>query len=168
MAIITVILVVVALLPLRVALVASSTIPITIFISLGILFAAGIELNTVTLAALIVVLGMIVDNLIVIVDSYLEKRGIGECRAGMHPYRVLRNFKSILSATLAIRDLAVSGFLSRCGSVGLLLDGHTTAKVSPPSNRTLPVNYSYNSKRIKIASLVYALIDKPRLFRGYI
>ena len=102
MAIITVILVVVALLPLRVALVASSTIPITIFISLGILFAAGIELNTVTLAALIVVLGMIVDNSIVIVDSYLEKldRGMSRWHASVSSAKEF--FKSILSATLAI------------------------------------------------------------------
>ena len=102
MAILTVILVVVALLPLRVALVASSTIPITIFISLGILFAAGIELNTVTLAALIVVLGMIVDNSIVIVDSYLEKldRGMSRWHASVSSAKEF--FKSILSATLAI------------------------------------------------------------------
>ena len=37
------------------------------------MLAFGMELNTVTLAALIVVLGMIVDNSIVVVDSYLEK-----------------------------------------------------------------------------------------------
>ena len=72
-AIIAVIIVVMLLLPMRVALVAASTIPITIFISLGLFHAFDIELNTVTLAALIVTLGMIVDNSIVIIDSYLEK-----------------------------------------------------------------------------------------------
>lgn len=102
MAILTVILVVVALLPLRVALVASSTIPITIFISLGILFASGIELNTVTLAGLIVVLGMIVDNSIVIVDSYLEKLDEGMSRWHASIASTKEFFKSILSATLAI------------------------------------------------------------------
>ena len=74
-AIIAVIIVVMLLLPMRVALVAASTIPITIFISLGLFHAFDIELNTVTLAALIVTLGMIVDNSIVIIDSYLEKVG---------------------------------------------------------------------------------------------
>lgn len=56
----------------RKRMVASSTIPITIFISLGLFYAFGIELNTVTLAALIVTLGMIVDNSIVIIDFYVE------------------------------------------------------------------------------------------------
>jgi multidrug efflux pump subunit AcrB len=37
----------------------------------------GIELNIVTLAALIVVLGMIVDNAIVVIDGYLEYLGKG-------------------------------------------------------------------------------------------
>ncbi|WP_426469466.1 efflux RND transporter permease subunit, partial [Salmonella enterica] len=47
-AICAVVLVVIMLMPLRVALVAASTIPITIFISLGLFYALGIELNTVT------------------------------------------------------------------------------------------------------------------------
>jgi len=102
LAVLTVILVVVALLPLRVALVASSTIPITIFISLGILFAAGIELNTVTLAALIVVLGMIADNSIVIVDNYLEKLDQGMSRWHASVASTKEFLKSIFSATLAI------------------------------------------------------------------
>lgn len=78
--IVAVVVVVMLLLPMRVALVAASTIPITIFISLGLFYAFGIELNTVTLAALIVTLGMIVDNSIVIIDSYLEKIGEGMSR----------------------------------------------------------------------------------------
>lgn len=101
-AIIAVILVTMTLLPPRVAGVAASSIPITVFISIGLMFAFGIELNTVTLAALIVVLGMIVDNSIVIVDNYLEKLDHGIPRweasiAGAKEY-----FKAILSATLAI------------------------------------------------------------------
>ncbi|MFB9080151.1 efflux RND transporter permease subunit [Flavobacterium procerum] len=101
-AIIAVILVTVVFLPIRVAGVAASTIPITIFISLGIMFAVGIELNTVTLAALIVVLGMIVDNSIVIVDSYLEKldEGIDRKKAAIDSAK--EYFKAIFSATLAI------------------------------------------------------------------
>ncbi|MGE4568860.1 MAG: efflux RND transporter permease subunit, partial [Bacteroidales bacterium] len=73
LAIAAVVLVTMLLLPLRVASVAAASIPLSIFISLGIMFLAGLELNTVTLAGLIVVLGMIVDNSIVIIDSYMEK-----------------------------------------------------------------------------------------------
>lgn len=101
-AIVAVVVVVMLLLPMRVALVAASTIPITIFISLGLFYALGIELNTVTLAALIVTLGMIVDNSIVIIDSYLEKIGEGMSRWHASIYSATHFFKSIFSATLAI------------------------------------------------------------------
>lgn len=86
----------------KVALVAASTIPITIFISLGLFHTFGIELNTVTLAALIVTLGMIVDNSIVIIDSYLERLSEGMSRWHASIDSTVHFFKSILSATLAI------------------------------------------------------------------
>lgn len=101
-AIVAVVLVIVALLPLRVAGVAAATIPISIFISLTLMYAFGIELNTVTLAALIVVLGMIVDNSIVILDSYLEKLDHGIPRLDAAVSSAQEYFKAILSATLAI------------------------------------------------------------------
>lgn len=101
-AILAVVLVVMLLLPMRVALVAASTIPITIFISLGLFQAFDIELNTVTLAALIVTLGMIVDNSIVIIDSYLEMIGEGCSRWHASIRSTMHFFKSIFSATLAI------------------------------------------------------------------
>lgn len=94
--------VVVMLLPMRVALVAASTIPISIFISLGLFYAFNIELNTVTLAALIVTLGMIVDNSIVIIDSYLELISEGQSRWHASISSATHFFKSIFSATLAI------------------------------------------------------------------
>ena len=88
--------------PLRVASVAASTIPITIFLSLLVFYACGLELNTVTLAALIATLGMIVDNSIVIIDCYMEKldSGIDRWTAAIESAKEF--FKSILSATLAI------------------------------------------------------------------
>lgn len=101
-AIVAVIIVVMLLLPLRVALVAASTIPITIFISLGLLYCFDFELNTVSLAALIVTLGMIVDNSIVIIDSYMEKLGEGVSRWHASIESTTHFFKSILSATMAI------------------------------------------------------------------
>ncbi len=101
-AIVAVVIVVLLLMPVRVALVASSTIPISIFISLGLFYAFGIELNTVTLAALIVTLGMIVDNSIVIIDSYVELIGEGVPRWQASMQSAEHFFKSILSATLAI------------------------------------------------------------------
>jgi len=101
-AIVTVIIVIMLLLPWRVAGVAASTIPITIFISLGIFYLFGVELNTVTLAVLILTLGMIVDNSIVIVDSYMEQIGEGRSRWHAASASAKEFFGAILSATLAI------------------------------------------------------------------
>ena len=72
-----IILVMMVLFPLRSAIVSAITIPLSTFVSVAIMYMAGIELNIVTLAALIVVLGMIVDNSIVVIDGYLEYLGKG-------------------------------------------------------------------------------------------
>lgn len=101
-AIFSVILVVILLMPIRVALVAASTIPITIFSSLGMFYVMGIELNTVTLAALIVTLGMIVDDSIVIIDMYLELLAEGKSHWHASILSAQHFFKSIFSATLSI------------------------------------------------------------------
>jgi len=71
-AIVAVILVTMLLLPMRVALVASVAIPITVSITFALLNMAGLELHQVSIAALIVVLGMVVDDAIVIADNYVE------------------------------------------------------------------------------------------------
>ena len=72
-----IIIVMMVLFPLRSAIVAAITIPLSTFVSVAIMYMVGIELNIVTLAALIVVLGMIVDNSIVVIDGYLEYLGKG-------------------------------------------------------------------------------------------
>ena len=72
-----IILVMMVLFPLRSAIVSAITIPLSTFVSVAIMYMMGIELNIVTLAALIVVLGMIVDNSIVVIDGYLEYIGKG-------------------------------------------------------------------------------------------
>jgi multidrug efflux pump subunit AcrB/outer membrane protein TolC len=70
-AIIAVILVTMLLLPMRVALVSAIAIPVSVSMTFGLLQAFGTELQQVSIAALIVVLGMVVDNAIVIVDNYV-------------------------------------------------------------------------------------------------
>lgn len=102
-AIIAVVVVVLSLLPFRVAVVSGLTIPITIFISLGLFYIFGIELNIVTLAALIVMLGMIVDNSIVIIDNYMEQLSEGvENRWEASINSAKHFFVNIIYATLAI------------------------------------------------------------------
>lgn len=68
----SVIVVVVLLLPLRIAVVAAMAIPMTVGVTFAVMHALGIELHQVSLAALILVLGMVVDDAIVIADNYVE------------------------------------------------------------------------------------------------
>ena len=75
--ILVVIAVLLMLFPLGTALVACTAAPVCTAICLGLMYLTGIELNTVTLAALIFVLGMIVDDSVIVIDGYtnlLEKR----------------------------------------------------------------------------------------------
>ncbi len=97
-----IILVMMVLFPLRSAIVAAITIPLSTFVSVAIMYMIGIELNIVTLAALIVVLGMIVDNSIVVIDGYLEylDKGFEPRRAAVESAR--QYFMPMLLATICI------------------------------------------------------------------
>ena len=72
LALIAVIVVTIVLLPLRVALIAALAIPISLCGTLGVMEAMGMALHQVSIAAIIMVLGIVVDNAIVIVDQYVE------------------------------------------------------------------------------------------------
>jgi multidrug efflux pump subunit AcrB len=67
-----VILVTILLLPMRVAIIAALAIPTTMLTTLGVMNAIGIQLHQVSIAALILVLGIVVDDAIVIADNYVE------------------------------------------------------------------------------------------------
>ncbi len=99
---IIIILVMMALFPLRSAIVAAITIPLSTFISVGIMWLMGIELNIVTLAALIVVLGMVVDNSIVVIDGYLEYLGKGMAPKDAALESCRQYFMPMMLATLCI------------------------------------------------------------------
>ena len=101
-AILAVIAVTLILLPSRVAFVAASAIPISVLSTIGVMWAAGMDLQTVSLAGLIVVLGLVVDNAIVIVDNYVEKLDQGKPREIAASRSVSELFVSIFSATLII------------------------------------------------------------------
>lgn len=97
-----VILVTILLLPFRIASIAAMAIPITISFTFAMLDFVGIELHEVSLAAMIVVLGMVVDDAIVITDNYIEKLNEGlDCwNAAWRSASEL--FIPVLTATLAI------------------------------------------------------------------
>ena len=101
-AIVVIIVVMMILFPFRSALVAAVTIPVNTFISVGLMYLFGIPLNIVTLAALIVVLGMIVDNSIVVIDGYLEFLGRGHSRWYSAIESAKKYFMSMLLGTVCV------------------------------------------------------------------
>ncbi|QAR33685.1 AcrB/AcrD/AcrF family protein [Geovibrio thiophilus] len=72
LAIASVILVTIILLPIRVAVIAAVAIPVTLCATLGLMNTFEIALHQVSIASLIMVLGIVVDDAIVIADNYVE------------------------------------------------------------------------------------------------
>ncbi len=116
-AIIAVILVTILLLPLRVALVAAIAIPTSIAMTFGTLQVCHVEIQQVSIAALIIVLGMVVDNAIVIVDNYIELLDHGVPIDEAAERSASEMAVPVFTATLAI----IAAFLPLCfltGTVG--------------------------------------------------
>ena len=101
-AVLVVILVMLLLFPLRTALVSSTSVPICIAATLGIMYFLGFELNTVTLAALIAVLGMVVDDSVVVIDGYTDLLRVGHSRWYAAVVSTTKLAGSMLFATLSI------------------------------------------------------------------
>lgn len=153
-AVVAVLVVIMILLPFKVAIIAAMTIPISIFISIGLFYAFGIELNTVTLACLILSLGMIVDNSVVIIDDYVEliservDHYSATLRAGTE------FFKAIFSATLAI---SITFFPFLMTVKGMFRDFITDF----PWGLTIILFVSLIIAELLVPFLQYKLIKKP-------
>ena len=153
-AVVAVVIVIMILLPFKVALIAAMTIPISIFISIGLFYAFGIELNTVTLACLILSLGMIVDNSVVIIDDYVEliSEGIDHFTATLRAGTEF--FKAIFSATLAI---SITFFPFLATVKGMFRDFITDF----PWGLTIILFVSLIIAELLVPFLQYKLIKKP-------
>ena len=103
--ILVVIAVMLLLFPLRTALVSGSSVPVCTAITMGLMYICGIELNTVTLAALIVVLGMIVDDSVIVIDGYTDLLYRGYSRWYSAFYSTKALFVPMSLATLAISGM---------------------------------------------------------------
>lgn len=116
-AMLVVIAVMLMLFPLRSALIASSGLPVITAMALCVMYVAGIDLNTVSLGALITCLGMIVDDSIITMDGYMDKlgRGLGKVEAACQSAKEL--FMPTFIATLAISlmffpvKIIISGYM---------------------------------------------------------
>ena len=97
-----VILVMIMMFPMKSALIASSGVPVCTAAALAVMYFAHIDLNTVTLAALIVVLGMIVDDSIITMDGYMDKLSKGYSRLEAACASAKELFLPTFIATVAI------------------------------------------------------------------
>lgn len=102
--ILVVIAVMLLLFPLRTALVSGSSVPVCTAVTMGLMYIFGIELNTVTLAALIVVLGMIVDDSVIVIDGYTDM-----LRNGYSRWYSAFNSTKALFVPMSLATLAISG-----------------------------------------------------------
>ena len=104
--------------PLRSAIVAAVEIPIVTFMTLAVMYILGMELNTVTLAALIVTLGMLVDDSIVMVDAFVDnlRRGMSRWDAAVDSARSM--FMPLFVATLSISAIFVPFIFTIEGYLG--------------------------------------------------
>ncbi|MBT8077029.1 MAG: efflux RND transporter permease subunit [Gammaproteobacteria bacterium] len=116
-AIVIVILVMVAFLGLRTGLVVGSLIPTTIVATFFAMQVFDITINQISLAALIISLGLLVDNAIVIVESILVKRehGMDPVKAAIQSGKELRTPLLISSLTTALAFMPIAMAKSAVG-----------------------------------------------------
>ena len=131
-AVIIVILVMLFLFPLRTALVSSTSVPVCIAAAWAIMYLLGIELNTVTLAALIVVLGMIVDDSVVVIDGYTDMLNSGRSRW----YSAAVSTKSLMTSMLiATCSISFMFFPMSCSFLyAIWVIPYLSARIIGPSN----------------------------------
>lgn len=146
-----VILVMLMLFPIRSALIASSGVPVCTAVAVAVMFLTGIDLNTVSLAALIVVLGMIVDDSIITMDGYMDKLGRGMTKVEAACASAKELFMPMFTATFAI---SVMFFPAKVLITGYLGDFVT--------------NFPWVVAIALGASLAYAVLVVPSLEVRYI
>jgi multidrug efflux pump subunit AcrB len=86
----------------RAGLVTGLIVPITVLGTLLFMRAASIELHTISIAAIIISLGLFVDNAIVIIEDFQRRLGLGEDRAKAAEAAGRTMFVPLLISSLAI------------------------------------------------------------------
>lgn len=117
-AIFSVILVTMVLLPFHVAVVAAIAIPVTVAITFAILHLVGIELQQVSISMLVVMLGILVDDAIVVADNYVEILDRGESREYAAAHCAREILVPVLVATVTIIAAFLPNLFTLHGSVG--------------------------------------------------
>ena len=101
-AMLVVIAVMLLLFPLQSALIPAIEIPLTTAVTFSVMYIIGFEMNIVTLASLIVTLGMMVDDSIVMVDGYMDNISRRQAPRDAAINSAKTFFPSLVVATLSI------------------------------------------------------------------
>jgi len=117
-AIVAVIAVTMLLLPFHVALVASVAIPVTVSLTFAVLNLCGIELQQVSISMLVVMLGILVDDAIVVADNYVELLDRGHTRDHAAARCAQDIVAPLLVATLTIIVAFLPDMFTLSGNVG--------------------------------------------------
>ncbi len=120
-AVLAVIIVIMLLLPFHVSLIAAFSIPVSIGMTFTFLNLFGFELQQVSLASLIVVLGMVVDNAVVVIDNYIDKLDQGMKRFEAAWKSASEFSVSLSSSTLSIIVAFLPLVFMLSGSTGQFL-----------------------------------------------
>lgn len=152
LAIISVIVIVVLMLPFRIAAVAATAIPMTIAVTFAVLHVFGIELHQVSLSSMIVVLGMVVDDAIVVADNYVEllDRGLDRWTAAWRSATDL--VVPVFTATITI-IAAFMPMLVISGVIGEFIH-------DLPVTITIALTSSFIVSMVMTPTLCYAFIKK--------
>ncbi len=109
-----VILVMLLIFPFRSAMIAGLGVPICTLVALAVMYFTKIGLNTVTLAALITCLGMIVDDAIISIDGYMDylKRGMGRLEAATRSTNELAMPMALATFAIGLMLFPMNGILT--------------------------------------------------------
>ncbi len=151
-AIVSVIIIIMLMLPLRVAVIAATAIPVTVAFTFAIMNGVDIQLQQVSLASLIVVLGLLVDDAVIIADNYVEKLD-----EGLDRYQAAWRSASELTVPMFTAGLTIVGAFFPL----LFLSGYVGEFISSlPITVAIAINASFIVAMFLTPYMCYKFITK--------
>jgi multidrug efflux pump subunit AcrB len=109
-------------LPGPVGIMAAFSLPLTIFVSLGFIYSYGLTLNTITILAMVIALGMLVDNAVVVSENFVRLKEEG-LKAQEALLETIRTLWAPIAATAMTTIAAFAPMLVTKGIIGGFISG---------------------------------------------
>ncbi|MFN9068562.1 MAG: efflux RND transporter permease subunit, partial [Bdellovibrionales bacterium] len=103
-------------LPGRVGLMTAFSLPLALFATLGVVMVMGYTLNTITIIALVIAIGMLVDNAVVIAENYTRLRDEGH----ENEEALLKTVKDLWAPITATALTTIAAFLPMLVTSGVM------------------------------------------------